>query len=206
MNDFISDILEDSCNILHEKFDGGIELTSTALKAYSGPALEEWSELTIKLIILSLSEKYPNASIELDSGYIESDFDGFCDERLDQHVKVNGKYVYLQEDRAWIDKPFYTMKRAVIRNIMISCKSKLSDNVKFGMVGYSIDIKDNIISTCDYTQGYGNHIKHFSLTGRQRSKKVNGKTVNWFETGFSVKNVEQYINYVYSAIEDSINE
>ena len=54
-------IIEDSCLILNEKFENGIGLTSTPLKAYSGPALEEWSELTIKLIIADLKEKYPDA-------------------------------------------------------------------------------------------------------------------------------------------------
>lgn len=56
-------VIEDSCNILTEKFDSGMGLTSTPLKAYSGPALEEWSELTIKLIISVLKEKYPEAVI-----------------------------------------------------------------------------------------------------------------------------------------------
>ena len=87
--------------------------------------------MTIKLIISNLKEKYPNADIEWGKSYIQSDHEGCSDERLDQHVKVNGKYAYLQEDRAWIDKPFYTLKRGVVRNIMLSCPSKLHDNIKF---------------------------------------------------------------------------
>ena len=152
-------IIEDSCLILNEKFENGIGLTSTPLKAYSGPALEEWSELTIKLIIADLKEKYPDAVIEWSKGYIDSDFEGFVQERLDQHVKVNGKYAYLQEDRAWVDKPFYTLKRAVIRNIMLSCANlDCSENVKFGLVGYSIDITEDLIKTCNMTQGYGDRL------------------------------------------------
>ena len=197
-------IVEDSCLILNEKFENGIGLTSTPLKAYSGPALEEWSELTIKLIIADLKEKYPDAVIEWGKGYIDSDFEGFVQERLDQHVKVNGKYAYLQEDRAWVDKPFYTLKRAVIRNIMISCASQLSKNVKFGLIAYSIDIKQDLINTCDYTQDYGERILNFSLTGRPRNKKVNGKTVNWFETGFVEETVVEYIKYVYQTLEEEI--
>ena len=197
-------IVEDSCNILTEKFDSGIGLTSTPLKAYSGPALEEWSEMTIKLIIASLQEKYPGAVIEWGKGYLDSDYEGFGQERLDQHVKVNGKYAYLQEDRAWVDKPFYTLKRAVIRNIMISCASQMSENVKFGLVGYSIDIKQDLVNTCNYTQGYGDRIERFSLTGRPRNKKVNGKVVNWFETGFVEETVVKYIEYVYKTLEDAI--
>ena len=197
-------IIESSCLILNEKFEDGIGLTSTPLKAYSGPALEEWSELTIKLIIADLKEKYPDAVIEWGKGYIDSDFEGFVQERLDQHVKVNGKYAYLQEDRAWVDKPFYTLKRAVIRNIMLSCDSKLSENVKFGLVGYSIDIKQDLVNTCNFTQGYGDRIERFSLTGRPRNKKVNGKTVNWFETGFIATTVVKYIDYVYTTLEEAI--
>lgn len=200
----IRDIFEASCEILTEKFDAGLGLTSTALKRYSGPALESWSEVTIKLIIMDLKDKYPNAVIEWGKGYIDSDFDGFGQERLDQHVKVNGKYAYLQEDRAWVDKPFYTLKRAVIRNIMISCASQMSENVKFGLIGYSIDIKQDLINTCNYTQGYGDRIERFSLTGRPRNKKVNGKTVNWFETGFVDTTVLNYIEYVYKSLEEAI--
>ena len=201
----LKSLIEDSCAILQEKFENGIGLTSTPLKAYSGPTLEKWSELTIKLIIIDLKEKYPNVNIEWGKGYIQSDFVGFGEERLDQHIKVNGKYAYLQEDRAWVDKPFYTLKRAVIRNIMMSCNSKLSPNMKFGLVAYSIDIKDDLIKTCDFVQGYGDKLKKFSLTGRPRNMKVNNKTVNWFETGFVKKTVVEYIQYVYKILEDAIN-
>ena len=197
-------IIEDSCLILNEKFENGIGLTSTPLKAYSGPALEEWSELTIKLIIADLKEKYPDAVIEWGKGYIDSDFDGFVQERLDQHVKVNGKYAYLQEDRAWVDKPFYTLKRAVIRNLMLSCADKMHPKVKFSLDAYSIDIKDDLVNTCNYTQGYGELYNQFSLTGRRRGKKVNGKTVNWFETGFVNETVVKYIDYVYTTLEEAI--
>ena len=197
-------IIEDSCLILNEKFENGIGLTSTPLKAYSGPALEGWSELTIKLIIADLKEKYPDAVIEWSKEYIDSDFEGFGQERLDQHVTVNGKYAYMQEDRAWVDKPFYTLKRAVIRNLMLSCADKMHPKVKFGLVAYSIDIKDDLVNTCNYTQGYGELYNQFSLTGRRRGKKVNGKAVNWFETGFVNETVVKYIDYVYTTLEEAI--
>ena len=87
---------------------------------------------------------------------------------------------------------------------MLSCDSQLSKNVKFGLVGYCIDIKDDLIKTCNYTQGYGDRLERFSLTGRRRSKKVNGKTVNWYETGFVEETVVEYVNYVYSTLEEAI--
>ena len=142
--------------------------------------------------------------IEWSKDYLSSDFEGLGDERLDQHVKVNGKYAYLQEDRAWVDKPFYTLKRAVVRNIMQSCESLLSPNVKFGLIGYSLDFKEDLVNTCNKTQGYGDRFERFSLTGRRRGMKVNGKKVNWYETGFVEQTVVNYINYVYSTLEEAI--
>ena len=151
-----------------------------------------------------MREKYPDADIEWSKDYLPSDFEGLGDERLDQHVKVNGKYAYLQEDRAWVDKPFYTLKRAVVRNIMQSCESLLSPNVKFGLIGYSLDFKEDLVNTCNKTQGYGDRFERFSLTGRRRGMKVNGKKVNWYETGFVEETVVNYINYVYTTLEEAI--
>ena len=197
-------ITKESKDLLNEQFQGGIGLTGTPLKRYSGPTLETWSETTIKLIIKDLQDKYPDANIEWSKDYISSDYEGCGDERLDQHVKVNGKYVFLQEDRAWVDKPFYTLKRAVVRNIMQSCESKLSPNVKFGLVAYSLDFKEDLVQTCNKFQGYGDRFERFSLTGRRRGLKVNGKTVNWYETGFVEETVVKYINYVYTTLEEAI--
>ena len=199
-------ITKESKDLLNEQFQGGVGLRSTPLKGYSGKTLENWSRTTIKLIIKELQDKYPDADIELckNQEYISSDFEGLGDERLDQHVKVNGKYAYLQEDRAWVDKPFYTLKRAVVRNIMQSCESKLSPNVKFGLVAYSLDFKEDLVQTCNKFQGYGDRFERFSLTGRRRGLKVNGKTVNWYETGFVEETVVKYINYVYNTLEEAI--
>ena len=197
-------IINQAKELLKEQFDNGQGLRGVPLKNYSGPKLEEWSEIVLKSIIKNLQKKYPKTEIEWGKGYLKSDFNGFGEERLDQHIKVNGKYAYLQEDRAWVDKPFYTLKRAVIRNIMLSCDSQLFKNVKFGLVGYCIDIKDDLVQTCNFTQGYGDQIERFSLTGRRRSKKVNGKTVNWYETGFVEETVVEYINYVYTTLEEAI--
>jgi len=197
-------IIQESTDLLTKQFIGGSGLRGVPLKNYSGPELEKWSENTLKLIIKDLQNKYPDSNIEWGKGYLKSDHEGLGDERLDQHIKIDGKYVYLQEDRAWVDKPFYTLKRAVIRNIMISCSRQLHENVKFGLVGYCIDIKQDLINTCNVTQGYSDRVSRFSLTGRRRGKKVNGKAVNWYETGYVKETVVQYINYVYKTLEDVI--
>ena len=200
----LTTVTEESKALQTEQFTNGEGLRGVPLKNYSGQKLEDWSEQTIKSIISILQEKYPEAEIEWGKGYLKSDHEGFGDERLDQHVKVNGKYAYLQEDRAWVDKPFYTLKRAVVRNIMQSCESKLSPNVKFGLIGYSLDFKEDLVQTCNKCLGYGDRFERFSLTGRRRGMKVNGKTVNWYETGFVEETVVNYINYVYTTLEEAI--
>ena len=197
-------IIKESTDLLTKQFIGGSGLRGVPLKNYSGPQLEKWSENTLKLIIKDLQNKYPNVNIEWGKGYLKSDHEGLGDERLDQHIKIDGKYVYLQEDRAWVDKPFYTLKRAVIRNIMISCSRQLHEDVKFGLIGYCIDIKQDLVNTCNVTQGYSDKLSRFSLTGRRRGKKVNGKAVNWYETGYVRETVVQYVNYVYKCLEDVI--
>lgn len=200
----LNQVTENVVGLLTEQFEQGQGLTAVPLKNYSGPALETWSEFALTSVISLLQEEYPDAEIEHGKQYIDSDFEGFGRERLDQHVMVNGKYAYLQEDRAWVDKPFYTLKRAVIRNIIMSCPEQLHENCRFGVVGYCIDIREDLVNTCNYTQGYGDRIQMFSLTGRRRSKKVNGRAVNWYETGFNQETVVNYINYVYETLKHAI--
>jgi hypothetical protein len=199
-------IFEASKKFFDNEIEKGKNLKNT--KSFSGKSLESCSRYAILTIIDCLKEKYPNIDMGLEDKdhYIKSDYVGLSDERLDQHVYLNDKYVYIQEDRAWIDKPFYTQKRSVVRNMMISCESKLSKNIKFSFLAYCIDIKPEIMNTCNLTQGYGDRIQHFSLTGRPRSKKVNGKNVNWYGTGFVDETIKDYLTYVYNTLEGAINE
>jgi hypothetical protein len=199
-------IYEESKKFFNKEIKKGVSISNT--KAFSGSSLEECARHTILNIIDDLKTKYSDIDLGLEpkNHYIKSDFIGHSDERLDQHVYLNGKYVYLEENRAWVDKPFYTLKRGVIRNIMLSCPSKLSKNIKFGMLSYCLDIKQEIINTCDYTQGYGDRLECFSLTGRSRNTKVNGKEVNWYETGFLDSTIKSYVSYIYNTLEGAINE
>lgn len=200
----LANITENVVGLLTEQFERGQGLTAIPLKNYSGPTLETWSEFSLNSVISFLKEEFPEAEIEHSKEYIKSDIEGFAKERLDQHVKVNGKYAYLQEDRAWVDRPFYILKRAVIRNVIMSCPEQLHSDCQFGIVGYCIDIREDLVNTCNHTQGYGDRIQMFSLTGRRRSKKVNGKSVNWYETGFNRETVVNYINYVYETLKNAI--
>ena len=44
-------------------------------------------------------------------------------------------------------------------------------------------------------------INHAPIMG---TAEVNGKSVNWYETGFVEENVVKYINYVYNTLEEAI--
>lgn len=203
-SDSITKIYEETEKFFDKEFERGKGLRGTPLKNYSAESLEKTSEFMLKLIISDLSKKYPNAVIEHSKDYLRPDNISLSRERMDQHVKVNGKYVLLQEDRAWIDKPFYQLKRGVTSCIMRTCTKQLYDNVKFIYIGYCLDFKKEIVNTCDFALGYGERIHTYSITNRARGKKVNGKTVNWYETGYDKSIIEDYIKTAYQIIEDAI--
>ena len=113
----LENIIEESKELLTEQFEKGVGLRGTPLKRFSGPTLETWSEITIKNIIKSLQILYPNAEIEWSKDYLSSDFEGLGDERLDQHVKVNGKYAYLQEDRAWVENHSIHLREQLLETL-----------------------------------------------------------------------------------------
>lgn len=200
----ISNIYKATKKFLDEEFDRGKGLRGTELKNYSAESLEKSSEFILKLIINDLSKKYPNAIIEHSKAYIRPKHQSLSKERMDQHIKVNGKYVLLQEDRAWIDKPFYLLKRGVVSCIMNTCSEQLYDNIKFIFIGYCLDYKKEIVNTCDVALGHGDKVLTYSITNRARGKKINGKSVNWYETGYDASIIKSYIETSYKIIEDAI--
>lgn len=181
--------------LVNEQFEKGKGLKGVESKRYSGPQLEEFSEFVIKEVIADIAREY-DVDIEHSKDYIESDYEGFIRERLDQHIWVNGKLALLVEDRAWVDKPFYTLKRGVIRNIMLSCKSQLHDDVRFIIVGLGFDYKDSIVKTCDFTMGYGDRIDSINITGHNRSQKH-----GWYDRGYDRDAINRYISAVYNTLE-----
>ena len=187
-------------------FEKGIGLRSTPLKNYSGPALENWTEYVVEMIVKTLQQKHPNARIEFDKAYIKSDIPGCSDERLDMHIKLDGKYIYLHEDRAWLDKPFYSLKRAVFKAISVSCASQLHPDCQYRAIGYCCDFKQELVNTFDHVFGMADRIKIYSLTGRRRNIKVDGKEVNWFETGFVEQTVRDFVRDIYNVINNAASQ
>jgi hypothetical protein len=187
-----NDMSKDIISFVTNEFENGKGLRSTALKGYSGPSLERTSQHILTLIITDLQTKYPEAKIELSKKYIKPDNPKHSDERVDKHLYVNGLIVYLEEDRAWMDKPFYSLKRVVCRSILVNCASKVHPMLKFISLVYCLDIQPEIVASMDNAVEYGDIFSTYSITNRSRHKEL-----NWYDTGFDENAVLEYANAVY---------
>ena len=115
-------------------------------------------------------------------------FDG---QRMDNHVYIDDKLVLVEENRAWIDKPFYTLKRAVVKAFMElpHTKEKLSPDVEFLFSSLAKDVTDSTISTSEHLYGYGDKITEVNFSGYpRRSEKF-----NYFDNGYSREELIKYI-------------
>jgi len=112
-------------------------------------------------------------------------------QRMDNHVWIDGKVVIVEENRAWIDKPFYTLKRAVVQSFMTlpHVKNCLSDDIIFIFSSLARDVTDVTKSTSDVVFGYSDHIAEVNFSGRpRRSYKF-----NYFDNGYSETELLKYV-------------
>ena len=107
----MNSIIKEFTNNVEETFEGGVDKFNYDLKAYTGPALEKLGKKALELCCENLDIEYDS----IDQKYLTHEkLDSL---RLDDHLKINGKIVIMQEDRAWMDKPFYSMKIHTINQI-----------------------------------------------------------------------------------------
>jgi hypothetical protein len=99
----------------------------------------------------------------------------------------------MQEDRAWIDKPFYTLKRAVVLSLMTlpHVLNNLDEKIQFVFQTFSADVTKKTISTMDYVMGYGDKVHTFQLNAYRR-----GTYKNWFVGGYSKENLDRYLEFI----------
>ncbi|MAG25143.1 hypothetical protein CMI47_06140 [Candidatus Pacearchaeota archaeon] len=115
-------------------------------------------------------------------------------QRLDNHVWIDGKVVILEENRAWIDKPFYTLKRGVVKCFMElpHTKKHLTDNVIFLFTSLAKDVTPITKSTMDTVMGYGEKIVEINISGRpRRSEKC-----NYFDNGYDQDELDKYVKTI----------
>jgi hypothetical protein len=174
---------------LDEMYEKGKDLTGIPLKVFSGEALETFSRKIIERCFTIMGIENGKVNQE----YLSDPENILDNQRLDQHVYIGDKIVLMQEDRAWVDKPFYTLKRGVIQDIMKLpfCMQKMHPNIKFVILSYTVDVTNKTKITQDQTKGFGDITKDFSINCCRR-----GTFKNWYEGGYSKNNIKQYIKFV----------
>ena len=189
---------KNAVQLVEEYYSGGEKLRHVPLKNYtSGDGDNLGFEglvdhlISIRLKALNIDgERY-----EISQDYFVGPNKETDDpQRMDHHVWIDGKCVLVVESRAWIDKPFYTLKRAVVRNFMELdyVRQRLHDDVMFAFVALAIDIKPRLVSTLDKTMGYGDRIEQFKFSPYRR----NYKKGNYFDHGVNRGDVTRFINFL----------
>lgn len=179
-------------------YEGGKGLRSKDLKNYTSgdhtnPGMENMVESLIWEVVHDLRIDVSRVKITQDY-FNPQDTETEDPQRMDFHVKVDGEFPLIIESRAWIDKPFYTLKRAVTRNFMELdyVRKKLADDVMFVYVGLAIDVKQRLVNSLDKTMGYGDRVKMCKLSPHRRGYKKG----NYFDHGVHEEGVKQFINII----------
>lgn len=120
-------------------------------------------------------------------------------QRMDNHVWIDGKVVIVEENRAWIDKPFYTLKRGVVQTFMKlpHVREHLADDVCFIFASLARDVTEETRLTADKVCGYGDHIVEFNISGHPRRTKK----YNYFDNGYDCDEVDNYIKTICGVFE-----
>ena len=188
-------------------FENGKGLRGVVLKRYTGAELEKFSRLAINAV---LEELDMTTDMPINQDYVEDENGEFDGIRLDDHVWINGKLVMMQEARAWVDKPFCTMKYNVVQDVFLSphANSKIIEDIIFPIVCLSYNVTQLTFNTRDYiiskalttvnktlynSQGT-KRIKLFNLSGYPRQ----ADKFNYFDRGYSKDNLKEYVEYLYN--------
>ena len=192
----MNSIIKEFTNNVEETFEEGVDKFNYDLKVYTGPALEKLGRKALELCCENLDIEYDS----IDQKYLTHEkLDSL---RLDDHLKIDGKIVIMQEDRAWMDKPFYSMKIHTINQIKTfphGIDAIIKDCI-FPLLTFSYDITEKTIYTEHkmYTHkwktSYGeSQVKLFNLSGHKRNSKM-----NYFYRGFDETEIRSYLNYIYN--------
>jgi len=185
--------------LLEFVFKHGKGRRGTNSKTYTGPALEAFSTYCVKAAAAHVGLH----GISIDDDYIEDADNRFDRLRLDLNVTWNDKLILMQESRAWIDKPFLTLKYQVIEDIVYlpHGRAGLDDNIIFPIVTICCDITEITRATREYffamvlrsselpqKTDYGmNRINLFTLSAGRRSD-------GYFDAGVNETSVREYVN------------
>ena len=198
-----------SNEIVEDFYNSGQGLKGTELKNYtSGDGLNIGFEGCVQeLISLVVSELGLQNRVAVNGDYFNppASMKEECDpQRLDFHIWKDDKAVLLIETRAWVDKPFYTLKRAVVRNFMELdyVREKLHDDAEFVFLALALDIKDRLVLTMDKTMGYGDRITEIKLSPYRRGYQKK----NYFDFGHVKESVDKLVELLYNKLNQDEKE
>ena len=190
-------------NEVTDFYEKGRGLKKTPLKNYTSgdhenPGMEKMVEENLWRIIDDLGICRSRVNISQDY-FNPEDKEVEDPQRMDFHVEIDGKFPLIIESRAWIDKPFYTLKRAVTRNFMKLpfVRNKLTEDVKFIYVGLAIDVKQRLVDSLDKTMGYGDRVDMCKFSPYRRGYKGG----NYFDHGVNKDGVREFVSLVRSQLE-----
>jgi len=98
-----------------------------------------------------------------------------------------------------MDKPFYTLKRNVVRAFMLLpyVKEKLHKDIVFIFNTLQRDVRDLTRNTRDMIDGYGDKIVEINLSGMKRR----AKKYNYFDNGVDNSELRNYVNILCGVFE-----
>ena len=180
-------------SILSEWFKEGSGLRKTPLKNYTGGDHNSIGFEGITRLIINKAIEIYNLTdrVKINQTYIEDHTGTYDRQRMDQHIYIDNKLALVEEDRAFIDKPFYTMKRGVVKTFMElpHTKNILAEEPIFIFLSLGRVLNDCQRATAELIFGHGEVIREANLCGwGGRSKKE-----NYFDRGPAEDEVRKYI-------------
>lgn len=176
-------------------FDNGVGLRKTELKKYTGDNLQVLSTFAINKIA---TLRFGPNNYRLDGNYIKDPTGVYQSERLDDHLWYNNKIIMAGESRAWIDKPFATLKYGVV-NSFVSMDHTINvshPDIFFPFLTFAFDIKKETFATLNYIYSkFSDKIKIYNLSGNKRDSKK-----DYFYRGYSESECERYIFDMYNSL------
>ncbi|MAH43549.1 hypothetical protein CL614_07590 [archaeon] len=195
-----SQLFEFSKELVEDWFEKGKGLRSTPLKNYTSGDRKK-GEKEKHIGFEGITEQIINKGLELynlshrsevNGKYFDDPDNVFDSQRMDNHIWIDDKVVIIEENRAWIDKPFYILKRGVVKLFLElpHTRKHLSDDVVFIFSSLAKDVTEKTKKSGDLVFGHGERIVESNLSGRpRRSDKY-----NYFDNGVDLSELRNYVD------------
>jgi hypothetical protein len=153
-----------------------------------------FESITGNIIRYALSAYGLESRSKVNGDYFIDETGTYDNQRMDNHVWIDDKVVIVEENRAWIDKPFYTLKRGVVKSFMElpHVKKHLSDNVVFMFSSLARDVTSITKTTSETVFGYGDFITEVNFSGRPRRSNKG----NYFAHGYDQEELDNYVEII----------